>query len=277
MVVDDISSRFRVISLADAQERRSHIGNQFSRRGIVFRFFNAVDARTLHIGSTPYKPHSGTRWMLSPSEVAVFESHRALWKICTEGDQDHMVIFEDDVVLGDKFSVAYRAIISKSPEFDIVKLDWHPLKTRVAGLKHIAPDFQIARIVKTMPSAAAYVVSRAGAKKLLHWSETYCDHLDDFIFMPRDDWRLFQLIPPVAVQAYMIEDNAAATLGSTVTSGQRSTITGVADRFAKPPISFRISRELKKAVHKAKLFWKIRRKGMEVHNGILPFDFHSVE
>ncbi len=270
-------TRFRVISLADATRRRAHIENQFAKRGIEFEFFDAVDARKLDLENTPYRPHFGTRWQLTQSEVAVFESHRALWRMCVEKDWSYICIFEDDIVLGGRFKDALEAIVANAADFDAVKLDWHPLRTRVAGLRNLVSDFQIGLIAKTMPSAAAYIVSYPGAQKLLRWSETYCDHLDDFVFMPRRDWRLFQIYPTIAVQAYMIDSEAGTERDAEVTSGQRTARLGPTETTEKPPLTFKVMREIRKAVHKSAVFWDIRRRGLNVRDGQLPLDIVSIE
>ena len=109
-----------VISLEDALERRAHISDQFARRGVDFEFFNAIDARTMNLTSTPYVPHAGTRWTLSRSEVAVFESHRALWTMCVEHSMDYMFVFEDDVVLAKTFRDACEMLVAQGLDFDVL-------------------------------------------------------------------------------------------------------------------------------------------------------------
>lgn len=273
MAASEDNCRFRVISLSDAVERRAHIAEQFGKHGIDFAFFDAVDARTLEIGSTNYMPHVGERWTLTTSQIAVFESHRRLWQLCVDRGWSHIVVFEDDVVMTSVFRDAYRAIADGKVDHDVIKLDWHPLRSVMGELTAISERFQLGSIERTMPSAAAYVVSRSGALKLLNQSLSFCDHLDDFVFCPRRNWRQFQLVPPIAVQAHMIEQKANTRFSQAVAKGQRSSITGTEDVRDRAPTFFRVRRELRKAMNKADRRWRRFCEGRTVIDGKLPFDF----
>lgn len=275
MSVEERSSRFRVISLTDAIERRAHISDQFARRRIEFRFFDAVDGRSLDIGKTPYRAHSGTRWLLTPSEVAVFESHRALWKMCVDRKWDHIVIFEDDILLCSDFLEAYQSLLSEIGPFDVVKLDWHPGRAQILHGRKLSSGHEIGRSTRTMSSAGCYMLSLRGARKLTAMAETYCDHADDFIFMPRVNWSPQQLYIPVAIQGcYVPAEDGDSRMSSIVSSGQRDQ--GMAEAPFSGPWHFRTMREAGKAIRKISIYIKHFGRYKTAFDGILPFNFEKL-
>jgi hypothetical protein len=67
-------------------------------------------------------------------------------------------------------------------------------------------------IHQCVTSAAAYLLSKEGAAKLEARASQYCDHLDNFIFTPRDNWTLLQLPPPLRFKACLFKTIHAISL-----------------------------------------------------------------
>ncbi len=215
-----------VISLASAVERRAFMTEQFGKAGVGFEYFDAVDADTLDIDKTGYVPNMNLictkrRSELDPSEVACFESHRKLWERCIHDDSDHIAIFEDDIVLTTDFRDTLRLLAERIGDHDAIKLDWIPLKVMLSGIGDIYPGRQLGSLTGWMQSSAAYILSNAGARKLLIDSQRYCDVLDGFVFSPRPGWDVKQLVEPIAAQGIFLPEAIRARFPSTVTNGQR--------------------------------------------------------
>ncbi|SUT90584.1 glycosyltransferase family 25 protein [Actinobacillus lignieresii] len=89
-----------VISLVNANVRRSHINNGFSKRNIPFQFFDALQPSALLDQYIDIAVPSLKLAKLSNGEKACFMSHIALWEKLVNSEHYYMTIFEDDVVLG---------------------------------------------------------------------------------------------------------------------------------------------------------------------------------
>ena len=176
-----------VISLASAVERRAFMTEQFGKAGVAFEFFDAVDADTLDLDTTGYVPNmnlicTNRRSELDPSEVACFESHRRLWERCIQLDLDHIAIFEDDILLTADFQDVLWNIGRYASDYDVIKLDWVPHRLMLCDVRSIYENRKVGSVTSWLPSAGAYIVNNAGARKLLYESMRYCEVLDGFVF-----------------------------------------------------------------------------------------------
>jgi glycosyl transferase family 25 len=137
---------------------------------------------------------TGGKWGLSKSKIACFESHRRIWAHALNSGMTTVLIFEDDLRLSRHAAEVVRRLMASSGAFDVVKIDYSP-KVLPYGPADQINDMNVRALLETASSAGGYIVSRSGCRKLLDWSQTYSDHLDDFIFMPRPDWRVFKHFP----------------------------------------------------------------------------------
>lgn len=235
------------INLDRETERARHMTRVLSRTELAAERFSAVDAS--EAASSPrYRPHSwGPYWELSGTEVAVFESHRALWARMIDQGVDAAVILEDDVLISEQFGRAVSALADCAGSFDLVKLDGVGVTARLGPEIDLAG--QAARpILTVLPSAAAYMVSRRGAELLLAAAERYSDHLDDFITRPRPGWRLFQILPALAVQGMFSgaapgPEVPPGIMGSARTGGQ-------APDVSKGPVTYRLWKDLRRTARR---------------------------
>ena len=189
------------INLDRVPERRAFMETQFAKAGVPNAIrFSAVDARQAEaLTGNRYVPGVGTRWGLKQSEIACFESHRAVWQRVVDKNLKAAAIFEDDVDMSSQMGPVIENLLDHSSGFDFVKLDYSPRSLRFGAETSIG-GISVRPMLEMAPSAAAYVLSNAGCRKLLAWSHQYSDHLDDFVSIPRPDWRMFQVFPAVGVQ-----------------------------------------------------------------------------
>ena len=92
----------RIISLASAKERRAHIADTFGRYDIPFQFFDALmPSEALEQAMGELVPGLVRHNLLSSVEKACFMSHVVLWKQALDEGVPYIVVFEDDVLLGE--------------------------------------------------------------------------------------------------------------------------------------------------------------------------------
>lgn len=106
---------------------------------------------------------------MSRQEIAVALSHIELWRRTADGDDHAALILEDDVFFGPGFARGFRATWSAlldangKPDFDLLYLAYKD----VSSSKSTSRSTPIPRRYPGVWEAAAYILTRAGARKLL--------------------------------------------------------------------------------------------------------------
>ncbi|WP_170425426.1 glycosyltransferase family 25 protein [Ruegeria arenilitoris] len=242
------------INLDRVPARRAFMEAQFAHCGLTSATrFSAIDAQNPDalIGNG-YVPGTGSRWGLKTSEIACFESHRSVWKAAVDQNLQAVAVFEDDVEMSAQAGAAISGLLADAGAYDMVKLDYSPRPLRFGAETNIA-GVPARPMLEMAPSAAAYVLSIDGCRKLLTWSERYSDHLDDFISIPRPDWQMYQCFPAFGVQ--MIWSKKQDHTVEEVKVSERSQDRKINSGLDKGPAWFRIRRELLAA--QRKLYWRM--------------------
>lgn len=184
--------------------------------GLPFTRVRAVDGRLL----TPdeiralSRPKRIAAGFLVPGEIGNFLSHRACWRAAAAGPDDHTLILEDDVHIG----ADAGAILSRTDwipaDADIVKLETFE-ETRLGRVvASTVSGREVRRLRGRHLGAAAYIVSRRIAPKLLSMSESFGDPVDHFLFDPVlpdfHSLKVYQLVPALFRQ----DDNGGWTEAS---------------------------------------------------------------
>ncbi len=241
------------INLDRVPERAAFMEGQLARAGLTDRSARmpAVDARRAPL-SPRYVPHRwGPRWEMTASEVACFESHRALWQRIVDERIEAAMILEDDMLLSARLDAHLSAVPRAGIGWDVVKLDGVPQPARF-GPAVALPGVQgvLRPIRQTVASAGCYLLSRAAAAALLARSERYCDHLDDFVFDPTAGLRLWQCMPALAVQTMFADRARAAALDVTVSTSERTADRAVNHPKSRGPFAYRLAKELRRTARK---------------------------
>jgi len=198
-----------VINLETSQERLQRMHAIFAARGLSFTRIDAVDARCL-----PQALHSKINEMnlwsqeMTYGEVACFLSHkRALEQLIADG-APYGIIFEDDILLG----VGATKILSSADwvpdEAEIVKLETSGKKVQLGPPQHVAiKGFSLAYIKNTHIMAAAYLISRQAALRLVSLMEEASAPFDHFLFNfslgIAPHFILFQIDPAPVIQTVL--------------------------------------------------------------------------
>jgi len=231
------------INLDRVPERAEFMFHQLAQAGIPNPIrFSAIDAAR-NPKAEGYKPQSwGPYWTLKPSEVAVVESHRAIWAKVAASDAP-AAIFEDDVYLSRTTGLVLASLASCGAGFDMVKLDAVGKPIRL-GPDRVLDGQALRPLLEVVPSAAGYLVSPQGATQLLQRSRTYCTHLDDFITQPEPGYSALQLMNAIAIQGMFADLSGWPGPHKLVETSERTTGRNRAEPYARGPALYRLKKEL---------------------------------
>ena len=240
------------INLDRAPERAAFLVKECNKAGIknVVRV-PAIDAQKSNMKAVArYRPESwGQYWQLTDTEIAVFESHRAIWERIALLDTA-AVVLEDDVILSRQLGQSL-SMLEGLREIEFIKLDAAPGPARL-GSAHTVEGLELRPILHALPSAAAYLLSPRGARSLLDRSMQYCDHVDDFLTRPYRGFRAVQLCPAMAIQGMFCDVQNEFSVPPGVAESDRL----ASDQKAAPPdrgpATYRVFKELRRAVRRAR-------------------------
>lgn len=162
-----------VITLPEAKERQTYITEMMGKFGLEFEFFDAVDGRPLKPDS--YPAYDKTRRHLyfgkdmTGGEIGVLSSHKAIYEKMINEGIEIALIMEDDALLFDDFATVFNALEAGPHDFDCVrflgseKVANHTQYTK----RSINNQYSLNRIAATPGGAHAYILTLAGAAKLL--------------------------------------------------------------------------------------------------------------
>ena len=227
-----------VINLARSPERRAFMAEGLARAGVTPQFVAAVDGRDCRSKRPPPRG-------LSIGEAALVLSHRKAWRRFLAGNAAFAVVLEDDVHLGQDFAALLGADW-RAPPFDAVKLEtmFDPVWMERRGRPFQGRELR--RLGAEHLGSAGYLVSRAGAAKMLKLTRALDAPIDQALFGRAAIFEgrlvVHQLFPAVVVQDYLAPDaDARREIASTLHDGRDRL--GEARRRARPRGMARLARE----------------------------------
>ena len=194
-----------VINLERSEDRRKHVLKEFSGRGIEFEFSTGKDR--LELSQDDYNEFSDPQcetidWShpIVPGLLACWISHQTIWKECLKDDSlDLAAIFEDDVLIGEKFDHAIKLLESNKHLFDIVFLNQlNPNKTFKSVIE-ICDGLNLGIVKFQNIGAYGYLISRTAMQRLVEQFPKFRDlPIDDILHAPwLTNLRTYTLNPPV--------------------------------------------------------------------------------
>jgi glycosyl transferase family 25 len=160
-----------VINLERADHRRRFIQSHLGRLGLDYELFRAVDGRSLdrqHVEQSGiYDEKVALEKFsrpLSMAEIGCALSHLGVYKTIVERGLEAAIVLEDDAMFNADFWTRMPELLAELPaEWDLVQLIYSCRDVEPAG-----PHLVKFTMTPTMPVAAtAYILSRAGAQKLI--------------------------------------------------------------------------------------------------------------
>lgn len=153
-----------------------------------------------------------TRYQLSANEAGCFSSHKKAWQKILDDGVSYACILEDDAILSEDFRHFMEHTDWLPENFDLIKLETWLRKVRVSSNAYPAYQRELRELLSSHPGAAAYIVSREGAKKLLAYAQKPTQMIDNLIFQgkrykeSRPSFNVLQMIPALCVQEFKVED-----------------------------------------------------------------------
>lgn len=168
-----------VISLIEATKRRERMTKILSDLNISFEFIDAIDGRKFGMSSHPnYNRAKRLKYFgreLKGGELGCTLSHKVAYQKMLAENIDQAIIFEDDVVLYDGFIDTIQAIQDCDVPYDMVRFMGRDkvLNAKQRKISQLTNDVALTRFCATPGGTYAYLITQAGAQKLIpHLEQT---------------------------------------------------------------------------------------------------------
>lgn len=191
------------INLERDAERRARIEAQLARLQLPGQRLPAVWWKALPAAEQAqlYSSERNRAQYYQPlvdGEKGCYASHLLAWQQLLAGDAPALVVLEDDVQLSDDFAAVVQAIAALTGEWDMVKLMGRPGSEKIRTARPLTATHQLIEYRRVPSFTAGYVVSRAGARKLLASRLPFGRPIDiDLRFWWENELRVLGVQPPV--------------------------------------------------------------------------------
>ena len=173
-----------IVSLARAVERRAKMRAQLDGLGIRAEFTDAVDGVTLDLSQ--YRDRLNTDYWrvlrgreLSRGEIGCYLSHYRVWQTVADSGEQCALVLEDDAILYDGFCDVVRGLQESPWVWDVVMLSGRKRRPIDKDLGEIADTGRrLVRYRVRVGGAVAYLITAAGAQKLLQYCREICAPVD---------------------------------------------------------------------------------------------------
>lgn len=215
------------INLDKDSERRTRIEGQLAHLGLPGERLPAVWWKHLPPAEqsllySAERNHGLYYQPLVDGEKGCYASHIQAWRQLLASDAPALVVLEDDVRLTPQFADVVKAIAALQEPWDMVKLLGRD-REKVRSQRPLVPGTALVDYSRVPSMTAGYVVSRAGAAKLLAHRQPFGRPIDvDLRFW----WECDQLrILGVSPSAIALDDTSEVSsiwdTRDTLTPGQR--------------------------------------------------------
>lgn len=162
-----------VISLGGAEERQKKIRPQIEALGLPFEFFPAIDGRGFDVRRHPAYDSARRRRAfgrdLTNGEIGCLLSHRAIYDKMVAEEIEHVLVLEDDAILGPDFPRVLAALQDCPVPYDMIRFLARPKIARLPQryVYRLVENYWLSRLPATPGGAYTYLIRLQGAKKLL--------------------------------------------------------------------------------------------------------------
>lgn len=193
-----------VIAQPKETERRTHIQGMLSSLELDFSFTETsppVEQNDWDRVGFDYKKSVKTLGRdLSAGEIGCFVSHRNAWKVAAEADSPCLILEGDAKLDQDSCNVCEQLSL-RSMNWELAMLYYSKCVPSVWQQQRLDDTFRLAKFANRRAYClAAYMVTPAGAQKLLDMSETFYLPADDFVSggWIRKDLDMYAVVPQAA-------------------------------------------------------------------------------
>jgi glycosyl transferase family 25 len=199
-----------LINLDRSSARWGRMSDRFAAIGLAFERVPAVDGGRLGAAeiSDVYRPVLGAA-VMTPGEIGCFLSHRRCWELIASGPDPFGCIFEDDVLVSPHTPLFLGDDASWIPaDADIVKIEtaggnvWFD-----RAVSPLAKNFNLGLLRSFHFGSGGYILSKAGAERLLTATRIFSDAVDHVKFNPAcgiaGRLKSYQVLPALCIQTGM--------------------------------------------------------------------------
>ena len=192
------------IILARDQERRERIMSELQRLQLTGERIEAVWWADLPATAQAelysdalnrqqyYKP-------LVSGEKGCYASHLAAWRKLLDSNAPAMIVLEDDIRLDSQFVTVTQAIAELTEPWDMIKLMGRE-QEKVRARRPLTSVSELVEYQRVPSMTAGYVISRAGAAKLLARRRPFGRPIDvDLRFWWECDLHILGVVPPILI------------------------------------------------------------------------------
>lgn len=190
------------INLDSDVVRRARMEAEFEKVGVQGRRLEAVRWTQLaeHEQARYYSPDLNARQYHSKlvnGEMGCYASHLKAWQMLLDSEHEHMAVLEDDVCLTGSFEPAIKALLELDKPWDMVKLIGRQ-NEKVRSRRALIAGHDVVEYARVPSYTAGYLVSRAGAQKLLASRQPFGRPVDvDLRFWWENQLRILGVSPGV--------------------------------------------------------------------------------
>lgn len=192
------------VNLERDAERRERLEAELARLNLQGERLHAVWWADLPAAEQDalYSPQLNQDQYYKPlvnGEKGCYASHIQAWRQLLASDAPAMVVLEDDVRLDDRLADGIAAIAALDIPWDMVKLLGR-VQEKVRRQRPLLPGVSLVEYQRVPSMTAGYVVSRAGAAKLLATRVPFGRPIDvDLRFWWENDLRILGTVPSLLI------------------------------------------------------------------------------
>lgn len=229
-----------VITLHNDLARQAAMRQQLTAMGMEFRFFDAVNGRTLIEFPPQYNRKKRLRnfgFDMSPGEIGCFLSHRNIWQYAAQANKTVLVL-EDDAQLAPDLVQSLDFSLRYALEWDLVRLCGARAKPNISFEFARQGHHVLVEELKDPCLSTGYLLRPGGARKLLQASSHFFIPVDNFMEIRHQNRLRFRSVLPYPV----------TTMDVTSTIGER--------HVSEKTLGFRLRRLLSRSYRDvAKYLW----------------------
>lgn len=205
------------ISLARAADRRRRMIARLENLGVDYEIVNAVDGAACDLsalGDRLQQDVARRHWgrELAKTEIGLYLSHYGLWQRFADEQVDVAIVVEDDADFSADFLSVAGDVVRIPYDWDVVILHTQAKLTKNARTLCAVGGggYRVIRCAKRIAGTAGYLISAAGARKLLR----HCHKINAPVDVAYSEWwrsgiKYYAVSPKV-----VIEDGSETTIGA---------------------------------------------------------------
>lgn len=198
--------KYNILAIAQPTEveRRQHLDEMLSALNMHYELVKTsppVPRDQWHqVGFNHKKSRTLLGRDLSCGEIGCFLSHRAAWKLAAESDRPSLIL-EGDADLNESSRDVCEMLSDGRASWELAMLYYSKCIPSVWYQQRLDNTFRLAKFANRRAYClAAYMLTPAGARKLLKLSESFYLPADDFVSggWIRKDLDMFAIVPKAA-------------------------------------------------------------------------------